>query len=192
MTSPAFEILPRVFQGRTIRLEPLTTDHATDLFATADPTCFRYHGTALEAFTDYIRAALAHTARHPFAAIHLAQGRAIGSTSFFEVRAAGRGLEIGFTWIATPLRSTAVNPEMKLLMMRHAFEDLGALRVQLKCDSRNAQSRRAIEKLGAKQEGILRRHAIMPDGYLRDSVVYSVIDDEWPAVRAGLEARCRV
>ena len=100
-----------------------------------------------------------------------------------------RGLEIGFTWIAKPHQGTLVNPECKYLLLRHAFDDQHAMRVQLKTDLRNVQSQGAIEKLGAVREGVLRKHIIRPDGYLRDTVMYSITAEEWPAVRAKLEQR---
>jgi RimJ/RimL family protein N-acetyltransferase len=113
----------------------------------------------------------------------------IGVTAYLDSHLAHRRLEVGATWIAPAHQGTAVNPESKYLLLRHAFGDQGALRVQIKTDIRNTQSRRAIEKLGARQEAILRNHVILPDGYVRTSVLYSILDTEWPAVRAGLEAR---
>ncbi len=106
-----------------------------------------------------------------------------------DVRPAHRGLEIGYTWIARAYQGTRVNPECKYLLLRHAFEKLGAIRVQLKTDGRNLQSQHAIEKLGAVKEGVLRKHLILPDGYVRDTVMYSITDSEWPHVKSRLEAR---
>ena len=116
-------------------------------------------------------------------------GQAVGVSSYTDVRPEHRGLEIGGTWIGRTYQRTAVNPECKYLMLRHAFENLGAVRVQLKTDSRNTQSQRAIEKLGAQKEGVLRKHIILPDGYVRDTVMYSITVEEWPEVRVGLEDR---
>ena len=110
-------------------------------------------------------------------------------TTYLDIRAPHDGLEIGWTWYAEEHRGTRVNPECKLLMLTHAFEMLKCVRVQLKCDERNMQSQRAIEKLGAKREGVLRRHGILPDGFVRNTVMYSIIDSEWPTVRSGLKAR---
>ena len=116
-------------------------------------------------------------------------GSAIGVSAYFEVRPEHRSLEIGNTWIARQFQRTKINPEAKFLMLTHAFEELGAIRVELKTDARNRQSRRGIEKLGAKREGILRSHMIMPDGHIRDTVVYSITAAEWPNVKESLIAR---
>jgi RimJ/RimL family protein N-acetyltransferase len=110
-------------------------------------------------------------------------------TGYLEIRPAHRGLEIGRTWIGRAFQGTRVNPESKLLLLRHAFEDLGAARVQLKTDVRNLQSQRAIEKLGAVKEGVLRRYQMRSNGFIRDTMVFSIIAEEWPAVKAGLERR---
>jgi RimJ/RimL family protein N-acetyltransferase len=125
----------------------------------------------------------------PFAIVLRASGRAVGSTRYIDIRRAHRGLEIGWTWIGREWQRTAVNSECKRLLLEHAFEVLGALRVQLKTDARNTRSQRAIERLGAKREGVLRAHMVLADGFVRDSVMYSVIAAEWPSVKQGLE-RC--
>ena len=124
-----------------------------------------------------------------FAVRLLRDGRVVGSTSYFGVVPKHRRLEIGSTWYTSDVQGTAVNPECKLLLLSHAFEDWGANRAQFTTDSNNTHSQRAIEKLGAKREGILRSHAIRGDGSLRDSVVYSIVRTEWPAVRAKLQDR---
>jgi RimJ/RimL family protein N-acetyltransferase len=116
-------------------------------------------------------------------------GQSVGVTCYMDIRPAHRGLEIGSTWIARPYQGTRVNPESKYLLLRHAFENLGAVRVQLKTDGRNRQSQAAIAKLGAQREGVLRKHLILQDGYIRDTVMFSIIAEEWPAVKAGLETR---
>jgi RimJ/RimL family protein N-acetyltransferase len=116
-------------------------------------------------------------------------GEPVGATAYLEIRPAHRGLEIGRTWIARPWQGTRVNPESKHLLLRHAFETLGALRVQLKTDLLNLRSQRAIEKLGARREGVLRQYQTRGDGTQRDTVMYSLVAAEWPAVKAGLEAR---
>ena len=110
-------------------------------------------------------------------------------TSYLDIRPRDLGVEIGFTWIAASCQRTAVNPESKYLLLRHAFDDQKAQRVQLKTDLRNVQSQKALEKLGAVREGVLRKHMMRPDGHLRDTVMYSIIAEEWPQVCAGLEAR---
>jgi RimJ/RimL family protein N-acetyltransferase len=123
-------------------------------------------------------------------AVRLLKGdRIVGSTSYFGVATRHKRVEIGSTWYIRDVLGTAVNPECKYLMLRHAFEDWGAGRVQFTTDSNNARSQRAIEKLGAKREGSLRNHAIGPDGTFRDSVVYSIVAAEWPSVRDKLIGR---
>ncbi|GAA4293328.1 GNAT family protein [Actinokineospora soli] len=132
--------------------------------------------------------ALADPTRFPFTQFD-AEGRVAGTTSYYEVDARHRGLYIGHTWIGAPWQRTALNTEAKLLLMAHAFETWGALRVGWHTDIRNERSQRAIERLGATREGVLRAHRIRPDGTIRDTVVYSVTADEWPAVREGLQAK---
>lgn len=138
----------------------------------------------------WIAGALAEAAkgtRIPFAIIDQASGRAVGSTSYLDVAPEHRRIEIGWTWLGAPARRTAVNTECKLLLLRHAFETLGCGRVQLKIDGRNLRSQTAIARLGAFREGVLRKHVILPDGFVRDTVMFSITADEWPGVRARLE-----
>lgn len=186
-------IQPVTLTGRTIRLEPLERRHAADLAQAADADIFRYHGLQPEisqaGFEAYIDTLLTRPAMVPFAQVLIESGRAIGGTTYMDIQNANRGVEIGTTWIGRAYHGTMVNPEAKYLLLRHAFEEQGAIRVQLKTDSRNLQSQRAIEKLGAVKEGILRNHMIMPDGYFRHTVMYSITDAEWPAAKARLEAR---
>ena len=123
----------------------------------------------------------------PFAVVHLESGRAIGATRYMDIQPANRGLEIGGTWYGRAFQRTAVNTEAKYLLLGHAFEHLGCIRVQLKTDRRNERSQRAIERIGAVREGVLRHNLIMPDGYRRDSVYFSILAEEWPGVKARLE-----
>jgi ribosomal-protein-alanine N-acetyltransferase len=187
------DVKPIVLSGRVARLEPLAADHAEDLASAATPELFAYHFPPPEfspaGFRTLIQYIAALPGWCPFAIVLAETGRAVGMTSFLDIRPKDRALEIGFTWLAKSLHGSAVNPECKLLLLRHAFEGQQALRVQLKTDRRNEQSQRAIEKLGAVREGVLRKQMIMPDGHVRDTVMYSITDDEWPDVRAGLEAR---
>jgi N-acetyltransferase len=125
----------------------------------------------------------------PFATFARADGRAVGSTRFANFDAPNRRVEIGWTWIGRQWQRTAVNTEAKYLMLRHAFETLGCVRVELRTDVGNEQSRAAIRRIGATEEGTLRKHAITSTGRVRDDVYYSILDDEWPAVKAALEAR---
>jgi ribosomal-protein-alanine N-acetyltransferase len=180
--------------GPNVRLEPLALDHAEDLWHAASPDLFAYmwsweHTGSPEEFRQVVQ----HTLDVPdwlsFAMVLTKTGQAVGSTSFLDIRPAHRGLEIGATWIGKVYQGTNINPENKYLLLRHCFETLGMLRVQLKTDGRNLHSQRAIAKLGAHLEGTLRKHIIMPDGYFRDSVMFSITEDEWPQVKAGLEER---
>ncbi|HEX9991037.1 MAG TPA: GNAT family protein [Chloroflexia bacterium] len=185
---------PVTIEGRTLRLEPLSMSHAEGLWRVAEPVIFKYttvvlEDTTLEAFRAYVQRNLDMPGRVPFTMILKETGQPIGTSSYFDIRPEHRGLEIGYTWIARPYQGTQVNPECKYLMLRHAFETLGAIRVQLKTDRRNLQSQRAMEKLGAIREGTLRKQIILPDGTFRDSVMFSITDEEWPQVKASLEAR---
>ena len=187
---------PVTIVGKSVRLEPLTMEHAPGLHSlyALNPDILLYHGlkpadTSLEAFTIYIERSLAMPGRIPFAIVMLDTGLPAGTTSYLDIKPADRGLEIGYTWLGKAFQGTQVNPENKYMLMRHAFETLDAIRVQLKTDARNMQSRHAMLKMGAKFEGILRKHVVLPDGYLRDSAMFSVTYDEWPAVKSALEAR---
>jgi len=123
----------------------------------------------------------------PFVVIHLASGCVAGATRYLNIAPHDYGLEIGGTWYGPEFQRTVVNTECKYLLLKHAFETLGAIRVQLKTDSRNERSQKAIERIGAQREGVLRNHMILPDGYRRHSVFYSIIDSEWPDVKKRLE-----
>lgn len=122
----------------------------------------------------------------PFAVIHLPTNQTIGMTRFMDIRPKDRALEIGGTWYSPSYQRTAVNTECKLLMLTHAFEAIGCIRVQFKTDLRNIRSQQALERIGARREGVLRNHMILPDGYIRDSVYYSIITSEWPEVKETL------
>jgi len=186
-------------EGRWVRLVPLSDDHAGDLFtAGRDAEIWRY--MPLKAFASvedaraFIGEALGAPSQAAFAIVEKASGKAVGSTRYFDIRSEHRGLEIGWTWIGLAHQRTPVNTECKRLLLGHAFEKLGMLRVQLKTDARNERSQRAIERIGAVKEGVLRAHMVMPDGFLRDSVMYSITAAEWPVVRKRLvemEARHR-
>ena len=181
-------------EGRFVRLEPLEERHRELVRPAAQhPEIFTVTTSALgPLFDPYIDNALKRSASGPelaFVVWHKAMDRPVGMTRYLNIEEPHRKLEIGSTWYEPSVWAGAVNPECKLLLMRHAFETLGFNRVEYKTDLRNARSRAAILKLGAKQEGILRKHMIMADGHVRDSVYFSVIDEEWPGVKAGLEKR---
>lgn len=184
-------------EGAHARLEPLAREHAAELLeAGQDPEVWRYLPCApprtLEAMVAFVDEALARSGQdveRPFLIRARADGRAAGSTRYLDIQPANRALEIGWTWIGTPWQRTAINTECKYLLLRNAFDTLGALRVQLKTDARNVRSQAAIERIGGVWEGVLRRSRICWDGYVRDTVCFSILDHEWPAVKAGLEAR---
>jgi RimJ/RimL family protein N-acetyltransferase len=188
---------PVVLRGAHVRLEPLDPRHADDLLAAAaDPAIWRYlpapqprSAEELRAWVDEARRLAAAGDQVPFAIVDAGTGRAVGSTRFLEIRREWRTIEIGYTWLAAPAQRTAANTAGKYLLLRHAFEDQGALRVQFKVDERNLASQRAVERLGAVKEGVLRKQRINHDGFVRNAVYYSILDDEWPAVKARLEAR---
>ena len=181
-------------EGRFVRLEPLEERHRDDLLAAAaeDPLTFRYMGADLSVGSDAWPAYLADALRPEYVAwatVERASGRAVGSTRFGDIAPEHDRVEIGWTWIAPSRQRTAVNTEAKLLQLSYAFDTLGAGRVALKTDLRNERSQGAIERLGAVREGVLRRHIRLPDGHVRDTVYYSILADEWPAVKARLEER---
>jgi RimJ/RimL family protein N-acetyltransferase len=191
----AFDPRPVVLEGEHVRLEPLSLRHAEDVLAVGgdDETWLYMPIPALKAIEDaraMIRDAEveARAGREvPFAIVERAGGRAIGSTRYLDLQRPHRALEIGWTWIGAAFRRTAVNTECKLLLLRHAFDDLGAHRVTLKTDARNLRSQRAIERIGGVREGVLRRHRVCWDGSVRDTVYYGILDAEWDGVRRRLE-----
>lgn len=191
------KIEPVTLTGRIVRLEPLQMKHAADLYQVSqDPAIWTYMPVnspgSLAEMEQVIALAVQGQqvgACLPFAIIDLAQGCAVGSTRYLNFMPQDSGLEIGWTWLAPSVQRTCVNTECKYLLLRHAFEVLGAIRVQLKTHYLNFQSQRAIERIGAVKEGVLRNHMIMPDGSYRHSVYYSIIDSEWPQVKEGLEAK---
>lgn len=183
-------------EGKFVRLEPLAERHRETVRPAAQhPEIFAVTTSALGPLYDpYFDQALKRsTGEHElaFAVFHMTQSRPVGMTRYLNIEAAHKRLEIGSTWYEPSVWAGPVNPECKLLLMRHAFEALGFHRVEYKTDVRNARSRAAIAKLGATQEGILRRHMVLADGHIRDSMLFSIVDSEWPAVKAGLEKRLK-
>ncbi|MEA2594525.1 MAG: N-acetyltransferase [Thermomicrobiales bacterium] len=185
---------PVTLEGRRVRLEPIGHEHADDLVVAAgDRVIWRYiplDPSSTESMRTWIDGSIADREAGTvlrFAIVDRASGRAVGSTSLFDIRPKDRGIEIGWTWLGRDAQRTGINTECKHLLLRHCFETLGAIRVQLKTHRLNFESRRAIERIGAQFEGILRNHTIMPDGSYRDSAYYSIIECEWPAVRRHLE-----
>ena len=187
------DIKPITLTGRVARLEPLDLRHAEGLAEAATPELFTYHFPPPEyspaGFRTMIQHLLSLGTYCPFAIVSRESERVLGMTSYLDIRPRDRGVEIGFTWLSKASQGSLINPECKYLLLRHAFDEQDAVRVQLKTDLRNLQSQRAIAKLGAVREGVLRQHMVRPDGYIRDTVMYSIIASEWPAVRDRLEER---
>jgi len=190
------DVRPVTLTGRYVRLEPLRVEHVEPLFPAADePDIWRYmpYGNVntvakLRAVIEDLLGRQARGTDVCFAVFDIAMDTPIGMTRYMTIDLANRGLEIGGTWYGKAYRRTAANTECKYLLFKHAFEALGCIRVQLRTDARNERSQRAIERLGAVREGVFRKHIIMPDGFQRSSMFYSIIDDEWPCVKAKLEA----
>lgn len=185
---------PCVLEGRFVRLEPLRMEHAAGLFEATKSLDWEWFLGPLRTKEDVERriaegvAAEERGEAYAFA-VRLDGGRIVGSTSYLAVVPKHRRAEIGSTWYSRDVWGTAVNPECKYLLLKHAFEEWGAVRIQLGTDARNVHSQRAIVKLGAKFEGILRNHGIRPDGSARDAKLYSIIGAEWPGVRSKLLER---
>lgn len=192
-----FDPKPVLLEGRHVRLEPLEHRHLPALAAAArDPEVFQFFltsplGTVAEMgkWLEERLSGQATGAEVAWATVRMTDNRLVGATTFLDIRRANRGLEIGNTWLAKEAQRTPVNTEAKLLQLTHAFEKLGAWRVQLKTDERNARSRAAILRLGCTFEGILRKYQARYDGYVRNTALYSVIAEDWPAVKAGLSAK---
>ena len=196
-TEPAFAPTPVTIQGRVVRLEPLSLDHADGLLAAglADLSVFRWMADVLVTRADvvaWIERALEGQATGrelPFAQVSATSGEVIGSTRYLSIEPVHRRLEIGYTWLCRSAWGTGANSEAKYLLLDHAFERLGANRVEFKTDALNHRSRAALLAIGATEEGVFRRHQLTQGGRLRDSAWYSVTWDEWPDVREHLRAR---
>jgi len=181
--------------GKHVRLEPMTEAHIpalAEIGVGQDFWDFMLYGRmdTEEDMRGWVMDILSRAEKGtdvPFVALHLASGRVAGATRYLNIMPKDRGLEIGGTWYGLEFQRTAVNTECKYLLLKHAFETLGAIRVQLKTDLRNERSQRAIERIGAVKEGVLRNHMILPDGRIRHSVFYSILDTEWPGVKKRLE-----
>lgn len=191
-------VTPLSLAGTHVRLEPLRTEHAGMLWEIAKDhldSLFEWIPYQLKSLDDF-RAFNAHVLKEqergvslPFATFERSENRIVGTTRFMNMDLANRKVEIGSTWIAPFWQRTAINTEAKYLMLRHAFETWHCLRVELKTDAFNQRSRKAILRLGAKEEGMLRKHIVCWDGRQRDSIYFSILDTEWPEVKARLEER---
>jgi RimJ/RimL family protein N-acetyltransferase len=186
---------PVTLAGSHVRLEPLSRDHLSDLFAAGgnDDAVWQWQGGPTPRTVEEIAQRLDAIVGNPdyvaFAVVLLATGRAIGWTTYLDISVVDERLEIGWTWYGSAYWRSAVNTESKLLLLTHAFEDLGMGRVQWKTDHMNQRSQNAIARLGAQREGVLRRHRLRPDGTWRDSVYFSMLKDEWPAAKERLTER---
>jgi len=186
---------PITLEGDFVRLEPLRHNHSKEILNAAQDLSWDWFLYPLHTKEDVDRRiaegleAEKKDEAYAFAVRLKESNRVVGSTSYFGIVARHKRVEIGSTWYTTDVQGTAVNPECKYLLLKHAFEDWGARRIQFTTDINNAHSQRAILKLRAKFEGTLRNHAIRADGSTRDSLVYSILHDEWPTVREGLLAR---
>ena len=185
-----------VLEGERIRLEPLSPDHAQGLYnrgrmaadwAFMPRSCF----IDMADVRQWVEEALQDPTQMPFTIVERAKGRVVGSTRFLHMRPEHRTVEVGWTWLGQEWQRTGVNTEAKLLLLSHAFDRMGCIRVEFKTDARNLRSQRALERIGAIREGVLRNHMVVQGGYYRDSVYFSVIDKEWPAVKERLRGLLR-
>lgn len=186
-----FEVKPVTLQGNGLRIEPLAQEHAQGLFNRGQHTP-DWDYMARACFVDmadtrqWIDEALRASDQVPFAIVETAKGKVVGSTRYMNIRNDHKSLEIGWTWLGQEWQRTQINTDVKLLLLSHAFERLGCLRVEFKTDERNLRSQRALERIGATREGVLRKHMIVQKDFSRNSVYFSVIDSEWPEVKDRL------
>ena len=188
--------LEPVLIGKHVTLRPIQVEDAAALWSIAQhDAIWAYMPSRPFSIDDmtamiagFVQSAYLATAI-PFAVVENATGAVVGSTQILDIVAAHKGAEIGWTWLTPRVWRSPINTDCKLLLLSHCFETMGLIRVQLKTDLRNERSQAAIARLGAVREGVLRKHRILHDGYIRDSVYFSILDTEWPAVKAGLEAR---
>jgi RimJ/RimL family protein N-acetyltransferase len=188
------EIRPIELLGQRVKIVPMETKHTEELFAAGGSLdIWTYMPMVVQTFGDMER--LVNDAlkereqgtQFPFVIFDKDASKLVGSTRFLDISATNRSLEIGWTWLSPSVWRTKVNTECKYLLFKHCFETLGTIRVQLKTDSRNLRSQKAIERIGGVKEGVIRNHRILSDGYRRHSVYYSVIDEEWLGVKEKLE-----
>ena len=183
-------------EGESVRLEPLSQEHAQGLYSRGrhEPDWVYMPRACFVDAADvrhWIDEALLPQDQLAFAIVEKGKGRVAGSTRFLNIRSEHRSLEIGWTWLGQDFQRSVVNTETKLLLLGHAFEKLGCIRVEFKTDSRNLRSQQALERIGATREGVFRKHMIVQQGHCRDSVYFSVTDDEWPEVKQRLQALSR-
>ena len=191
-------ITPVILEGRHVRLEPLTLEHTAQLAEVGlDADLWTWIPTPVrtpEEMSAYVQTAIKEQAAGsalPFALVEKSSGHTVGSTRYGNIDRDHHRVEIGWTWVARQWQRTPINTETKYLLLRHAFETLRCIRVELKTDSLNERSRAAILRIGARQEGIFRNHMITASGRIRHSVYFSIVGSEWPEVKARLEAKLR-
>jgi len=195
VTTQSINPQPITLEGKHVRLEPPALKHADDLFAASQfPEIWEWWLSPPPQTRDEMCAEIekciasaAKGERVWFVTIRRKDNRAVGITSYLNIQRRDRGLEIGGTWLTPSAWRTPINTECKYLLLKHAFEELGCVRVQLKTDERNTRSRNAIERLGAKPEGILRKYQMLDSGYVRNTAMYSILDSEWTGVKERLE-----
>ena len=191
----SMRVEPVVLTGKGVRLEPLSQDHVQGLY-NRGRTAADWAYMPRACFVDmadtrqWVDEALAAQDQAPFAIIEMNRNKVVGSSRYLNIRPQHRALEIGWTWLGQDWQRTAVNTEAKLLLLSHAFERLGCVRVEFKTDARNKRSQAALERIGAVREGVLRKHMIVQNNFVRDSVYFSVLDAEWPQVRERLITLC--
>ncbi len=195
MDAPSLDIRPVVLEGRYVRLEPLSREHLDGIVAAGSFdeiwTWISVRPVGREGFVRFVDDALAACAvgtELPFTTFDIASGQIVGGTRYLNIERPSRRLEIGWTWITPRMQRTYVNTEAKYLQLRHCFEELGCRRVELKTDARNDKSRNAMLRIGAQFEGVARKQMLTFDGANRDTAWFSIIDDDWPVVKARLEA----
>jgi RimJ/RimL family protein N-acetyltransferase len=189
--------IPEILEGNRVKLVPLTKEHTIELWETAKDESLWEHYTfrrmgsyeKFEAFTNNSISEALTGKEFTFTIIDNSTGKAVGGTSFLDIQPASRSLEIGRTWIAKHLQGTGFNPECKYLLLKYCFEELKLIRVFFKTDSNNIRSQRAMEKIGAKFEGVLRNHMIRDDGTFRHSAYFSIIESEWKEIKENLRSR---
>lgn len=188
------EIRPVELIGESVKIQPMEAHHVNELFEAGNfPEIWAYMSMQvhsqedMESLVTKALQAREGGSEFPFVIIDRETGKVVGSTRFLNISLPNRNLEIGWTWLAPSVWRTKINTECKYLLLKHCFETLGAIRVQLKTDSRNLRSQQAIQRIGGVKEGVLRNHMIMHDGYIRDSVYFSIIDSEWAMVKENLE-----
>ncbi len=192
------KVTPIELVGQKVKIRPMEQDDLIELYNAGNSAdIWTYMPMSVQSLDDMKRLidnalkAREQGTEFPFVIIAKDSQKIVGSTRFLDISTANRSLEIGWTWLSPAVWRTSINMESKYLLLRHCFEMLGTIRVQLKTDGRNQRSQKAIERLGAVREGVLRRHRIMYDGFVRDSVYYSIIDQEWQLVKTSLESMMR-